>query len=227
MTIDKAFNSTVQYYDSWVQKALPCYEELFQVAVESIPFPATEKLRVLDLGAGTGLFSWHVFKNYSQSSFTLIDVADKMLDVSKERFAGMEKQFSYITGDYSDSLPEFKYNLIISSLSIHHLDDATKKTLFSNVYKKLDQGGVFINVDQIKGPNDYFQNLYWSTWLRRVRQTDASEEQIQQSIMRRTEFDKDATLIDQLNWLQDTGFDRVDCLYQHYFVGVFYAQKTP
>ncbi len=225
MAIDEAFNRTVEYYDSWVQKALPCYEELFKIAVEIIPFPATDKLRVLDLGAGTGLFSWHVFQSYSHSSFTLIDVADKMLAVSKARFAGKDSQFSYITGDYCNALPDAKYDLIISSLSIHHLDDAAKRTLFSSIYNVLDRDGVFINVDQIKGPTDDFKNLYWSTWLNRVRQTDAREEQIQESIKRRTEFDLDATLIDQLAWLHDAGFDQVDCVYKHYFIGVFYAQK--
>ena len=227
MTIDDAFNKTVAYYDSWVQKALPCYDELFKVAVECIPYPPSDRLQILDLGAGTGLFSWHVLQKYGNSSFTLIDVAEKMLDVSKQRFEKRNEQFSYIVGDYVESLPELKFDLIISSLSIHHLNDAIKKELFSNVLKLLHNGGVFLNVDQIKGPTDYFQDLYWSTWLDRVRRTDASEEQIQQSIVRRTEFDKDATLIDQLTWLEDAGFDRVDCLYQHYFIGVFYAQKKP
>ena len=31
---------------------------------------------------------------------------------------------------------------------------------------------------------------------------------------------------DQLHWLRDAGFNEVDCLYHHYFVGVFFAKKA-
>ena len=225
MAIDDAFNKSVDYYDTWVQKALPCYDELFSIAIESIPFSLTEKLNVLDLGAGTGLFSWHVFQSYKDSDFTLIDVADKMLDVSKERFANSERKFSYITNDYRKALPKSQFDLIISSLSIHHLDDNEKQELFIEIFSKLKPGGAFINVDQIKAPSEHFQELYWSKWLAKVRQTGASEDQIQESIIHREEFGKDLTLINQLEWLKKAGFKKVDCLYKHYFVGVFFAQK--
>ena len=225
MTIDDAFNKSVDYYDNWVRKALPCYDELFSVAVESIPFAPTEKLTVLDLGAGTGLFSWHVFQRFNTSHFTLIDVADKMLDVAKTRFAGYDRQFSYMASDYRDALPASIYDLVISSLSIHHLNDDEKQKLFKEIFLKLNPNGVFINVDQIKAPSKHLQTLYWSTWLKKVRQTGASEAQIQESILRRTEFDKDSTLADQLSWLKNAGFEEVDCFYHHYFLGVFFAQK--
>ena len=35
--IDDAFNKSVDYYDTWIRKALPCYDELFSVAVECTP----------------------------------------------------------------------------------------------------------------------------------------------------------------------------------------------
>jgi tRNA (cmo5U34)-methyltransferase len=225
MAIDGAFNESVAYYDSWVQKALPCYEELFSVAVESIPFATGQGLTILDLGAGTGLFSYHVFQRYRNSRYTLVDVAEQMLALSKKRFEELSGQFSYITGDYRTTFPVSQFDLIISSLSNHHLTDDEKKKLFKEIYRKLKPGGTFINVDQIKAPSEHFEEMYWSIWLSKVRQSSASEEQIQQSIRRRTEFDNDSTLADQLKWLKESGFERVDCLYHHYFVGVFFAQK--
>jgi tRNA (cmo5U34)-methyltransferase len=225
MTIDDAFNNSVEYYDIWIRKALPCYDELFSVATECIPFSFSEELNILDLGAGTGLFSWHIFQSYPNANFTLIDVADKMLAIAKKRFADSGRQFSFITNDYRKALPKSQSDLIISSLSIHHLNDDEKQRLFKDIYLILKPGGAFINVDQIKAPGDYFQELYWSTWLKKVRQAGASEQQIHESIRRRKEFDEDSTMADQLNWLRNAGFEKVDCLYHHYFVGVFVAQK--
>jgi tRNA (cmo5U34)-methyltransferase len=61
--------------------------------------------------------------------------------------------------------------------------------------------------------------------MKHVRQSGASEEQIQASIRRRTEFDKDALLADQITWLKEAGFSTVDCVYKNYFLGVFLAIK--
>lgn len=60
MTIYQAFNESVEYYDDWVKKALPSYDEIFSVAKELTPFAPETRIDVLDLGAGTGLFSKHV-----------------------------------------------------------------------------------------------------------------------------------------------------------------------
>ncbi|MBN1977575.1 MAG: hypothetical protein JW918_09255 [Anaerolineae bacterium] len=53
MTIDQAFVRTVAYYDAWMQKALPGYDDLFQVATAVMPFAGDTPIRVLDLGAET------------------------------------------------------------------------------------------------------------------------------------------------------------------------------
>jgi len=52
LAIDQAFNETVEYYDSWIRKAVPGYDDLFAVAKELIPFTPEQSVDVLDLGAG-------------------------------------------------------------------------------------------------------------------------------------------------------------------------------
>ena len=81
--IDDAFNKSVDYYDVWIKKALPCYD---------------------------GLFSWHILQRYRRSDFTLVDVADKMLAVAENRFADFGGQFSYVISDYREALPESQFS---------------------------------------------------------------------------------------------------------------------
>ncbi|HEX2906020.1 MAG TPA: class I SAM-dependent methyltransferase, partial [Phototrophicaceae bacterium] len=111
------------------------------------------------------------------------------------------------------------------SLSIHHLEDADKQDLFRRVYAALRPGGIFLNVDQIKGPTPALHEFYWTQWLKQVRQKGLPETQIQESIQRRQTYDREALLTEQLDWLAQTGFVEVDCLYKQYFIGVFYAVK--
>ena len=225
MTVGQAFDRSVKYYDNWMKLALPSYTEIFSTSLEVIPFAVNEAIEVLDLGAGTGLFSQHVFTKYPHSRFVLYDLAPKLLEVARERFQPYQDQFEFIVKDYRDYQSARRFDLVISSLSIHHLTDADKAKLFSNIYHSLKDTGVFINVDQIKAPTPAMRKLYWDTWLAHVRSRGASEDQVQASIQRRTKYDQDALLVDQLRMLTDAGFTNVDCVYKNYFIGVFFASK--
>jgi tRNA (cmo5U34)-methyltransferase len=225
MTVGQAFDRSVKYYDDWMKLALPSYDALFSTALELIPFDEKSPIKVLDLGAGTGLFSEHILSKYPKAEFLLSDLAPKMLEVAKERFRGNDGQFKYLVDDYRHYQVTRKYDLVISSLSIHHLEDIEKKNLFTKIYQSLKNTGIFINIDQIKGPTQSIQDLYWSDWLRKVREKEAPEEQILASIQRRKEYDKDALLVDQLRWLSEAGFANADCVYKNYFIGVFFASK--
>ncbi len=103
--------------------------------------------------------------------------------------------------------------------------DEQKKTLFRSVYRALKSASAFINIDQIKGETKNLRALYWEKWLKRVREAGAEEEEIEESIRRRCELDRDATLAEQLGWLKEAGFQDVDCVYRNYFIGVFFALK--
>ena len=225
MTIDEAFNASVGYYDDWMMKALPNYSDIFSSALELLPFDPQAALQVLDLGAGTGLFSQHVLGKYPHANFVLVDLAEKMLGVARERFGNASEQFKYVLGDYRQLEGQTGYDLVISSLSIHHLEDEEKRDLFGRIHTVLRQGGLFINVDQIRGGTPYLRDLYWDHFLQQVRAAGFSEQRIQESIDRRTAYDKEALLEEQLEWLKSAGFQNVDCVYKNFFVGVFLGMK--
>jgi tRNA (cmo5U34)-methyltransferase len=224
-TIGKAFDDVVKTYDDWIQKALPGYREIFKVANEIIPFDPKAAIDVLDLGAGTGLFAWHVLDKYPQASFTLVDLGEKMLQAAQERFASAAKSVQVRVEDYRHIQGEDSYDLVISSMSIHHLADQDKQALFRKIFSLLHPDGLFINVDQIRGETQTLKDLYRQRWLAHVRQAGASEAQIQASIERRNTYDQDALQSDQIRWLKEAGFASADCVYKHYFVGVFLAMK--
>ena len=102
---------------------------------------------VLDLGAGTGLLTMYVKNIFPDATYVLVDLAEQMLEIAKKRFAGCEN-VRYEINDYSESFPEGNFDLIISALSIHHLNEFRKHSLYRNIYKKLNKNGCFINLDQ-------------------------------------------------------------------------------
>ena len=227
MTIDEAFNASVTYYDDWMMKALPNYEDIFNSAMVLLPFEPGSTLKVLDLGAGTGLFSRHILWKYPQAHFVLMDLAEKMLEVARERFRNHPTQFKYLLEDYRKLDGSQEYDLVISSLSIHHIAVPSMVLWqFGRIHRLLRKGGIFINIDQIRGGTPYLRELYWNHWLKQVQESGAPEEHIRESIDRRKTYDRDALLEDQLEWLKSSGFQNVDCVYKNFFVGVFLGMKA-
>jgi tRNA (cmo5U34)-methyltransferase len=214
MSIGEVFDASIEYY-----------ADIFSTALELLPFEPGTSVEVLDLGAGTGLFSKHVLEKYPKANFVLYDLGEKMLEVARKRFKNYSQQFEYVLGDYRKLQGGEEYDLVISSLSIHHLEDREKRELFGSIYTLLRKGGIFINIDQIRGETPYLRDLYWNHWLEQVRAAGFSEERIKESIGRRIPYDKDALLEDQLQWLKSSGFGNVDCVYKNFFVGVFLAIK--
>jgi tRNA (cmo5U34)-methyltransferase len=227
LAIDQAFNETIEYYDSWIRKAVPGYDDLFSTAKELLPFADNEPIDVLDLGAGTGLFSRQVLEKCPQGRFVLYDVAGKMLDVARERFRDYPDRFRYVVDDYRNLGDKGNFDLVISSLSIHHLADEEKKELCGRVYEALRNGGIFINIDLIKGPTPVLEEFYCNNWYEKMRWAGASEDEIRAGLERRLAFDREALLEDQLRWLQEAGFKDVDCVYRNFKMGLFYGVKCP
>jgi tRNA (cmo5U34)-methyltransferase len=225
VAINDAFNRTAAYYDEWIRKAVPGYDDLFAVAKELIPFRTDDPVEVLDLGAGTGLFSLQVLERCPRGRFVLWDVADKMLETARERFRNLPDQFRYVVDDYRN-LPDTEgFDLVISSLSIHHLADEEKKELFRQIYGVLRHPGLFINIDLIRGPTPWLEELYCSDWYEKMRRAGAPEDEIRAGIERRAAYDRDALMEDQLGWLRDAGFTDADCVYRNYKMGLFLGMK--
>ncbi len=225
MAIDDAFNSTVAYYDQWIRKAVPGYDDLFAVARELIPFRPDDPVRVLDLGAGTGLFSYQALNRCPKGRFVLWDVADRMLDMARERFRDFSGQFSYVADDYR-RLPETEsFDLVISSLSIHHLSDDEKRDLFRRIHGVLTTPGMFINIDLVKGPTSFLEDLYNRDWYDKMSRAGATQDEIESGVQRRNAYDRDALMEDQLRWLREAGFTDSDCVYRNYKMGLFLGLK--
>ena len=139
----------------WLQKnTTKTVASLFHVLTDFIQILRTfiasnidDPKSVLDLGAGTGILTSFWYQNFSKSNYTLVDIAEDMLRIARERFYGMTN-IEYLVEDYTKKLPNRDFDLIISALSIHHLEHAEKIELFKRIFEKLPVGGVFVNYDQ-------------------------------------------------------------------------------
>jgi tRNA (cmo5U34)-methyltransferase len=220
--IKTQFNNISQRYDGQRKLLIPCFDDFYAAAgplLQRLKAPAS----LLDIGAGTGLFSYVVYQQLPQLQFTLLDISDAMLQVARQRFSGLPN-FRFVEADFSTASFSGKYDIVISALAIHHLEDAAKIKLYRHVFEVLNPGGIFINADQVTGRSPFFDQYYKEQWRETVIQSGLDETAIQQAF-ERVKLDKFAPLEMQLQALEQAGFAEVDCVYKYQNFVVFAGLK--
>lgn len=219
MNARDAFDRSAEIYDRTRRQLLPCFDEFYGTAIGRIPFAPGDAFEVLDLGAGTGLLSAMTAARFPRARFTLVDVSPEMLERARARFAGEEGRFTFLNRDFAQALPG-TYDVAMSALAIHHLDDADKRALFARVHAALRPAGSFVNADQVMGPTPELERAYHETWLRQVRALGVPPADLD-AALERMRADRMAPLEPQLMWLREAGFAQVDCWYKNHRFAVY------
>lgn len=220
--VKKIFNDVAERYDKERNKLIP-FIDIYYGTARDLTTINDEKGKILDLGAGTGLLTQWIFEKYPTAQYTLIDIADEMLDIAKERFKNY-KNINYMIEDYRDGIKGGKYNAIISSLSIHHLDSNEKCKLYKNIYDVLEDGGVFVNADQVLGEDEESEEIVKAVQLNYIENSSLSRE-AKDETYERLKLDKMDKCSVQIEMLKEAGFTSVDIYYKYYNYIVFRCRK--
>lgn len=220
--LKEKFDENAEHYDKIRKLIIPCFDDLYNITVE-LAYSKKEAPKILDLGAGTGLLTKYLFEKYPAGAFTLIDLSNEMLKIAKSRFKN-QNNFKYIVTDYSHYNFDDNFDIIVSSLSIHHLEDEDKKKLYNKIYNHLNNGGIFLNADQVIGPTANIDESYQRNWLAKIEENNFTGPE-KDTAIERMKFDKPATFEDNLKWLKNSGFKDVDIYYKYYNFCIFYGMK--
>ncbi len=119
------------------------YDEIAQCIPEG-----RGKVRLLDLGCGTGLEIDRFFDLYPDSHVTGVDLSSKMLDVFRRKFIGRESQISLICDSYFDvELGKEVFDFVLSTYSLHHFEEELKLALYKKILNSLKSDGLYIEGD--------------------------------------------------------------------------------
>ena len=223
-TAETVFNRTAATYDAARAKLIPPYERFYSTAVALLPFASEAEIRILDLGAGTGLLSAFVREQFPNARLRLVDIADSMLDRARQRLGA--ERIEYVVSDYGSQPIDGEWDAIVSALSIHHLTDESKRSLFPRIHSALAPGGVFVNAEQVAGPTPALTHRYHQQWLTEVRKRGATDQEIADSAYR-MQTDLCASVEDQLAWMRDAGFADADCWLKEGRFAVLAGSRNP
>jgi len=210
------FDAHAGEYEALRRRLVPSFDAFYGSAVDALALAGCELRRVLDLGAGTGLLAGAVARAYPASELVLLDGSAAMLE---RAHASLGEKASYVVGELGDELPAGPWDAVVSAVAIHHLEHPAKRELFARIRAGLSPGGVFVNAEQVRGPTELLDAAYLRWHERRARELGASESEWADSC-RRMRVDRNATVAEQLRWMEDAGFEQVDCLFKDHRLAV-------
>ena len=224
MNIKTLFDEGAQGYDRARRQLVPFFDDFYGAVLGLIPFERDASIRVLDLGAGTGVLSALIAEAFPRAHLTLVDISEGMLNQARRRFAPDAARLDFRLLDLAEGPLWGRYEAVVSALAIHHVDEEAKRRLFQNVHDVLCDEGVFVNADQVLGATPEIDAQYKAAWLRQVREEGVAEGDLAAALERMKE-DEMSTLASQMKCLEDIGFQMVDCWYKNYGFVVYAGRK--
>ncbi|MFD5464477.1 class I SAM-dependent methyltransferase [Kitasatospora sp. NPDC127059] len=179
-------------------------------------------VRILDLGAGTGLMTAELASLLPDASYTLLDSSPGMLAIARRELALYAVRHEVIEADMRAPLPDGPFDIVVSALAIHHLPHEDQRALYPRIREVLAAGGVFVHAEQVAGPTARLDALYDEMWSRDVARRNASARELAEA-RERMAYDRSVPVRTHLEWLAEAGFREADCFYKRYRFAVLGA----
>lgn len=212
-SVGRFFDSLAGEYTAAILRCFPRYDEMLWALLEYLPERPFHS--ILELGSGTGNLTVLAANKWPEAKLHAVDISPESLDVCKTRLAE-RAGMTYVVSDFRDLQfqPEH-FDLVISSISIHHLNASEKQTLFKQVNQWLGPSGVFSYVDQFASVTAELSEKQLANWKNIAFAAGSSEEEWQMWMEHAAEHDHHDTLADQMAWLGVAGFTDIDCPWRY------------
>jgi tRNA (cmo5U34)-methyltransferase len=166
------------------------------VLLEQVP---SDVRRVLDLGTGDGRLLGLLQVDRREMFGVGLDLSEIMLEAARNRFD--DERIELVRHDLAEPLPALgRFDAVVSSFAIHHLEHERKRALYSEVFDLLEPGGVFANLEHVASPTHRLHLAFFAAIGEPLEDEDPS--------------DRLLDVETQLGWLRELGFDDVDCYWK-------------
>ena len=128
------------------------------------------------MGCGTGTIAKRLADKYPNSKIDCLDIASNMIEIAKSKLLD-HKNTEFIVGDFSKIDFKEQFDVVVSSLALHHIEtDKEKKEFYTQIFNILTNSGQFINADVVLASTNYQQNTNMNRWIDYMKKSVSMEE---------------------------------------------------
>jgi tRNA (cmo5U34)-methyltransferase len=224
LQIKEHFEKEAAVFDKLFFKIMPRYEEMMQALVDALPFAKKKRLEVVDLGCGTGNLSKKILSAYPRARITCIDMAENMLKMARAKLKD-NRNVTFWLGDARDFNCNKKYDAIVASMVLHHVESSDKPRFYRKIHNSLSKDGVFFNIDIFLSSSKNLQKLYMDKWKTFMKTNGLAVKKTNEMIIRHQREDRPVVFEDELAIMRKAGFKNVDVVMKYYNFAVCGGHK--
>jgi tRNA (cmo5U34)-methyltransferase len=224
-SVQSFYDQLSSQYTNLISKCVPRYGELMYNMFHYIPEDYNPK-RILDLGCGTGNLTEQVLKHYPEAEIDALDLSEEILKESQKRFMS-QPNVRYIQADFrAMHLAPGSYDLVLSSIAIHHIPDEDKIKLYQDIFQALTPNGLFIFADQTRGITDDIYKKHFLRWKEEAFGLGSTQENWDMWMEHQNAHDFHTPVNWHLQQLEAAGFKEVDLIWKNIMWAVIWAKKV-
>jgi tRNA (cmo5U34)-methyltransferase len=205
-----------QGYDRIIGSIVPRQQELIRAAAAHLPPDAGS---VLELGCGTGILTEKIRSACPGAEITGLDISQEMLDMAGKK-PGLDG-VRFVARDIRTTWPERHYDVIITSLCLHHVSRDERAGILQRAAWALAPEGRFICGDIFRAEDDDGEQRLMEAWRCDMKNAGAPDDVIAGMIAQRTRRMPELTPV---SWFRDqleaAGFSPVLVPFSAGFVGL-------
>jgi len=234
---------------SWTESDSATYNEIADVAVPrraemtarivaAVPFSTSEGFRIIEIGCGAGELASALLDRFPQATIVAFDGSEEMRERAAARLAPFASRvqiraFKLDSLDWWDHM--FGAGLVVSSLCLHHLNDAKKQYLYKAAADRTSDRGAMVMADLIDPVHESARRVAADEWDAAAR--EGAERLGRPDLFSRflegrwnhfrfpDSADRPSPIFHHLVWLRHAGFAAVDCLWMFAGHAVFAGFK--
>ncbi len=186
--------------------------ELVEAVVRLAPFERAAAIAILGLGAGSGMLSEALLRNFVNARGVLVEDSADLRTAAEKRLAAFAGRFEFLPVAFAHEQLPRGYDLIITLFGLHRHDDIARRGIYRAIYGALNPEGAFLAAEWIRPPTNGIASVYTDIYTREGRVAGAS---------------KGMFLSVELPWLATIGFRDIDVHYKNLEYAVYGAHRPP
>ncbi len=222
INIQEHFAKQASDYEALMTRLVPQYLEQHKIISDLLPSDKSKNYRVLDLGCGNGVLSEIVLKKLPNSHIVGFDITNEMLDAYEQKISKYTKSYELIQGDYKVNSIGESYDIILTGMTLHHLNWDDRKLFYQNLFNSANQNAIYISNDIIIDEDTNVREHQYLLWKQFMQDQGEDPE-----FWYEKHIEKDFPIIlsNHFNWLKEAGFQQSACYWRMYNFAITRAVK--
>jgi tRNA (cmo5U34)-methyltransferase len=219
--------------------AVPRRAEMMAAILALVPFGAGESFKVVEIGAGDGRLGAALLDGFPKATLLALDGSESMRARASRLLRpfgsrAAVRSFDLATLDWWDVMRGA--DVVVSSLCLHHLNDAKKQYVFRAAAERLPARGALLIADLVEAQHPSVRRLFEESWDAAAREQAEASGALERLDAFHTHqwnhfrspdpADHPSPLFFQLVWLKHAGFAVADCFWAAAGHAVYGGFKT-